>query len=72
MYFNNIFLQCCYLNASKYDIGVICHGITNQDPDIHTEVESNYSGHLQNIPWDALSQTCALKKILVVARQAEF
>ena len=38
MYFNNIFLQCCCINASKYDINVLHHVITHLEPDICTEV----------------------------------
>ena len=47
------------------------HAVTHLDPDIYTEVEANYSSHLEKIPWDALSQTCALQKLLVVSRQAK-
>ena len=66
-----IFLQCHRLNASKHDINVLHHVFTHLDPDIRTEVKYNYSGHLNNIPRDALSQNRVLQKLLVVARQAK-
>ena len=71
MYFNNIFLQYHFLNASKYDINMIHHTVNHRDPDICTEVEANYSGHLNKGSWDALSQTHALQKLLVIARKSE-
>ena len=45
--------------------------VTHLDPDTHTEVKANYSGYLNNITRDALSQTRALQKLLVISRQAE-
>ena len=66
--FKKILLCPCF-NASKYDINVIHHAVTHLDPDICTEVEANYPGHLDNIPWDALSKNCALQKPLVISSQ---
>ena len=71
MYFNNMFIQFHFLNASKYNIDVLHHAVTQMEPDICTKVEANFSGHLQNIPRYTLYKTHSLPKHLVVSRQVK-
>jgi hypothetical protein len=59
------------MGNKDYEVDVVHHVVENMDPDVKTEMESNYTAHLSIRARDPLTQTKAVQNLLVAATKAE-